>query len=135
MNQLVTDLGGQIWVEDRVSGDPLQGSRFVIELPAWKEEVELPCGRDTCITFYKSEHCVFCGPVHDTLIGVIDELGVSRSLISVVNVDDPDSEISEEDLAAMPTVRICEEELEGYQEEDDIRTAVLKMIMMSCMTG
>ncbi len=135
VNQLVTDLGGQIWVEDRVSGDPLQGSRFVIELPAWKEEVELPCGRDTCITFYKSEHCVFCGPVHDTLIGVIDELGVSRSLISVVNVDDPDSEISEEDLAAMPTVRICEEELEGYQEEDDIRTAVLKMIMMSCMTG
>ncbi|MFW9799195.1 MAG: PAS domain S-box protein [Candidatus Thorarchaeota archaeon] len=135
VNQLVTDLGGRVWVEDRVSGDSMQGSTFVVELPAWKEEVELPCGRDTCITFYKSEHCVFCGPVYETLMGVMDELGVSRSLISVVSVDDPDSEISEEDLAAMPTVRICEEELEGYQEEDDIRTAVLKLIMMSCVTG
>ncbi|MFQ5833506.1 MAG: PAS domain S-box protein [Candidatus Thorarchaeota archaeon] len=135
VNQLVSDLGGRVWVEDRVSGDPIQGSTFVVELPAWKEEVELPCSRDTCITFYKSEHCVFCGPVYETLMGVVDELGVSRSLISVVNVDDPDSEVSEEDLAAMPTVRICEEELEGYQEEDDIRTAVLKMIMMSCSAG
>jgi PAS domain S-box-containing protein len=90
VNQMVTDLKGQVWVEDRVAGDMSQGSRFVVILPAWKEELELPCGRDSCITFYKSDHC--------------------------------------------PTIRICEEEREGYVEEDDIRTLVLQMIMKGCFS-
>ncbi|MFX1265558.1 MAG: PAS domain S-box protein [Promethearchaeota archaeon] len=135
VNQLVSDLGGAVWVEDRVTGNPSQGSRFIVTLPAWEEEKELPCGRDACITFYKSEHCVFCGPVLDSLTGIMDELGVSHSMLSVVSVDDPDSGVTEDDLAAVPTVRICDVEMEGYQEEDDLRTAVLGMIMKGCFDG
>jgi PAS domain S-box-containing protein len=31
--EIVRQLGGRIWVEDRVYGDPAKGSRFVVELP------------------------------------------------------------------------------------------------------
>ncbi|UCC93242.1 MAG: PAS domain S-box protein [Thermoplasmata archaeon] len=31
--EIIRQLGGRIWVEDRVYGDPTQGSRFVVELP------------------------------------------------------------------------------------------------------
>ena len=132
VNQMISDLDGQVWVEDRVAGDLSQGSRFVIILPAWKEERELPCGRDACITFYKSEHCVFCGPTYDNMMRILDELGVSRSWVEVLSVDDPESGVTEEDLIALPTIRICEDEVEGYSEEDDIRTLVLQMIMKGC---
>ncbi|MHA2140025.1 MAG: PAS domain S-box protein [Candidatus Thorarchaeota archaeon] len=132
VNQMITDLNGQVWVEDRVAGDMSQGSKFVIILPAWKEELELPCGRDSCITFFKSDHCVFCGPAYDNMMRVLDELGVNPAMVQVLNVDDPDSRVTEADLIALPTIRICEEEREGYVEEDDIRTLVLQMIMKGC---
>ncbi|MCJ2540130.1 MAG: PAS domain-containing sensor histidine kinase, partial [Candidatus Thermoplasmatota archaeon] len=31
--EIIRQLGGRIWVEDRVYGDPSQGSKFVVELP------------------------------------------------------------------------------------------------------
>jgi len=62
VNQIVRSLGGRIKAEDRVVGDHTQGAKFVIMLPMWVEIAELPCGRNTCITFYKSNHCVFCDP-------------------------------------------------------------------------
>jgi PAS domain S-box-containing protein len=31
--EIVRQLGGRIWVEDRVYGDPAQGSKFILELP------------------------------------------------------------------------------------------------------
>ncbi|MHA2068335.1 MAG: sensor histidine kinase, partial [Candidatus Thorarchaeota archaeon] len=132
VNQMISDLDGQVWVEDRVAGDHAQGSRFVVILPAWKEERELPCGREACITFYKSDHCVFCGPAYDNLIRVLDDMGISRSWLEILSVDDPDSGVTEQDLIALPTIRICEEAVEGYVEEDDIRTLVLQMIMKGC---
>jgi hypothetical protein len=30
----VEDFRGKVWVEDRVQGDPVKGTRFVIMLPA-----------------------------------------------------------------------------------------------------
>ena len=134
VNQMVTDLKGQVWVEDRVPGDMSQGSKFVVILPAWKEELVLPCGRESCISFYKSDHCVFCGPAFDNMMRVLDEFGVNRSMVQILNVDDPESGVTEADLIALPTIRICESEREGYVEEDDIRTLVLEMIMKGCFS-
>jgi signal transduction histidine kinase len=31
--EIVRQLGGRIWVEDRVYGDPKKGSKFIVELP------------------------------------------------------------------------------------------------------
>jgi PAS domain S-box-containing protein len=126
VDRYVTDLGGEIWVEDRVKGKPEKGSKFVLLLPVYKEEIAIPP-----ILYYKSEHCVFCNPVLDSLEVVLKEMGISTSAIEIVNVDDPDSEVTEGDLPALPTIRLGKNELAGYQSEEDLRTAIMSMIFMS----
>ncbi|MHA1902354.1 MAG: PAS domain S-box protein [Candidatus Thorarchaeota archaeon] len=126
VNQLVSDLHGKIWVEDRVSGDSSKGSKFVVVLPIWRDALEIPT-----ITFFKSQHCVFCTPVFDSLNMVLDELGISRTAVDLQDVDDPASGVQEEDLPALPTIRIGSEELTGFISEDDLRSSIMKLIMES----
>ncbi|MGY5861880.1 MAG: PAS domain-containing sensor histidine kinase [Candidatus Thorarchaeota archaeon] len=132
VDQTIGGLDGRVWVEDRVIGDQSQGCRFIISLPAWSEKMLTPCGKSACITFYKSDHCIFCGPVHNTLIGVLDEMGLNHFIMEVINVDDPESGVSAEDLPALPTIRICKAELTGSVSEDELRSSVMNMLMMSC---
>ncbi|MEE9353169.1 MAG: hypothetical protein V3U94_01960, partial [Candidatus Thorarchaeota archaeon] len=120
------------WVEDRVIGDQSKGCRFVISLPAWSETMLTPCGKSACITFYKSDHCIFCGPVYNSLLGILDEMGLNHFIMEVINVDDPESGVAAEDLPALPTIRICKKELTGSVSEDELRTNVMNMLMMSC---
>ncbi|MHA2360186.1 MAG: PAS domain-containing sensor histidine kinase, partial [Candidatus Thorarchaeota archaeon] len=53
VDRYIDDLGGRVWVENRVKSDPSKGSKFVILVPAWKEQLKVPQ-----IVFYKSDHCV-----------------------------------------------------------------------------
>ncbi|MFX0108167.1 MAG: PAS domain S-box protein [Candidatus Hodarchaeota archaeon] len=124
VDRYVEDMGGQIWVEDRVPGKPMEGSRFVVILPAWKEKIRLPT-----ITFWKSDHCVFCGPVLDMLSSILDELGVGRTVLNVVNIDDPGSPVTEDDLPALPTIDMGGNQLTGFVSEDDLRSTLMTMIM------
>ncbi|MBN2228689.1 MAG: PAS domain S-box protein [Candidatus Thorarchaeota archaeon] len=126
VDRYLSDIGGKIWVEDRVSGDYSQGSKFVVLLPAWKEELRIPT-----ILFYKSDHCVFCGPVLNSLVSILSEMGVSTSSIKTINVDDPASGVSEEDLPALPTIHLGEDQMSGYLSEDDLRSAVSKLFFTS----
>ncbi len=125
-DRYISDLGGRIWVEDRTLGDSSKGSKFVILLPTWKELLQLPP-----IMYYKSEHCIFCGPVLASLETVLNELGIGTSAIQIVNVDDPDSMVAEEDLPALPTIQMGMDQLSGFHSEDDLREAVTKMILLS----
>ncbi len=125
-DRYIRHLGGRIWIEDRVKGDPSKGSKFVVTIPKWQEELELPS-----IDFYKSDHCVFCGPVLDTLTSVLDELGIGRSSLNVINIDDPASGVSEDDLPALPTIHIGDEELTGFLSEEDLRMGVMRLLMTS----
>ncbi|MFW9908167.1 MAG: PAS domain S-box protein [Candidatus Thorarchaeota archaeon] len=122
-DRYISHLGGRIWVEDRIKGDPSKGSRFVVILPRWREKAELPV-----ITFYKSEHCVFCGPVFETLSAIMDEIGVGRSVIEVVNIDDPSAGITEDDLPALPTIQMGTEQLTGFLSEEDLRAGVMRLL-------
>jgi hypothetical protein len=126
VDRYITDLGGRIWVENRVARDSSKGSKFVILLPLWKELIQLPP-----IMYYKSEHCIFCGPVLTTLNTVLNELGIGTSSIQIVNVDDPESMVAEEDLPALPTIQMGMEQLSGFLSEDDLREAITKMIFLS----
>lgn len=126
VDRYISDLGGRIWVEDRTSGDSSKGSKFVILLPTWKEVLQVPP-----IMYYKSEHCIFCGPVLASLETVLNELGLGTSSIQIINVDDPDSMIAEEDLPALPTIQMGMDQLSGFLSEDDLREAVTKMIFLS----
>lgn len=126
VERYISQLGGRIWVEDRVRGDYTQGSRFIVLIPAWKEVLAVPQ-----IIFYKSDHCVFCGPVLASLTAVLTEMGIAAHAIKTINVDDPLSDVSEGDLPALPTIYMGPEQLSGYLSEDDLRAAVTKMLFTS----
>ncbi|MFW9982006.1 MAG: PAS domain S-box protein, partial [Candidatus Thorarchaeota archaeon] len=132
VDRIVKNIGGKIRVEDRVKGDYSQGARFVLMLPLWIETPELHCGQKTCITFYKSNHCIFCDPAMEILSSVLDSLGVPQSMIESINVDDPSVEIKEEDLPMLPYIKICNEELTGFISELAIRSAVMNLLMTNC---
>jgi PAS domain S-box-containing protein len=127
-DRVVRDLNGKIWVEDKVKGKPDLGSRFVILLSSWREE-ERPWGEEPPIIFYKSDHCVFCGPMFDALTAVLQEFGVSSEAIRLVNVNDPDSKVSESDLIALPTIEIGSTIVTGLVDDNEIRSVVMNMIM------
>ncbi len=126
VDRYISDLDGRIWIEDIVAGDSSSGSRFVILLPAWKEALKIPS-----IIFYKSDHCVFCGPVLESLTVILNEFGIGTSYLNIVNVDDPTSDVNESDLPALPTIQMGKEQLSGFLSEDDLRSAVSKLLFMS----
>ncbi len=132
VDRIVKNIGGRIRVEDRVKGDHSQGARFVLMLPLWTETPELHCGRNTCITFYKSNHCVFCEPAMEIMIAVFDSLGVPLSMVETINVDDPGVEIAVEELPMLPYIKICDQELTGFISENAIRTSVMNLLMTNC---
>ena len=125
----VASLGGTIWAEDRVEGDHTQGAKFVVMLQSWNEQKILECGRSHCISFYKSNHCLFCDPTYEILLGVMDELGVPLSVLEVINVDDPNSKIKENELPMLPLTRICNVELTGFADVDAVRSAIMNLLM------
>jgi PAS domain S-box-containing protein len=132
VDRILKNIGGMIRVEDRVKGDHSQGANFVVMLPLWVEVPELHCGRSTCITFYKSNHCVFCEPAMEILNSVLDSLGVPKSMIETLNVDDPHVEVTQDDLPMLPYIKICNEELSGFISETAIRSAVMNLMMTNC---
>ncbi len=126
VDRYIEHLGGRVWVEDRKPSDPSKGSKFIVLLPAWKEELMLPT-----IMFYKSDHCVFCGPVLESLTAVLTEMNISPSTINLINVDDPSSGVREGDLPALPTINMGKKQLAGYVSEDDLRAEISTMLLMS----
>jgi hypothetical protein len=126
VDRYIEHLGGSVWVEDRNPSDPSQGSRFIVLLPAWTEELKIPP-----IMFYKSDHCVFCGPVLESLTVVLKEMNINPSNINLINVDDPTSEVSKDDLPALPTILMGKKQLAGFMSEDDLRVEVSTMLLMS----
>jgi PAS domain S-box-containing protein len=132
VDRIVRNIGGKIRVEDRVKGDHSQGAKFVLMLPLWIEAPELQCGRATCITFYKSNHCVFCDPAMEILVSVLDSMGVPQSMVETINVDDPGVEVTEEELPMLPYLKICKQELTGFISESSIRNSVMNLLMTHC---
>jgi PAS domain S-box-containing protein len=126
VDRYIEHLGGRVWVEDRKPSDPSKGSKFIVLLPAWKEELMLPT-----IMFYKSDHCVFCSPVLESLTAVLTEMNISPSTINLINVDDPSSGVKEGDLPALPTINMGKKQLAGYVSEDDLRAEISTMLLMS----
>ncbi|MFX1260712.1 MAG: PAS domain S-box protein [Promethearchaeota archaeon] len=134
-DNIVRSLNGQIWVEDRVEGDPSQGAKFVCVFPAWTDETELPCGGKKCITFYKSTHCFWCEPVFDLLMRLMEELSIASSIVESINVDDPNVELPEDEMPVLPTIRFCDVELNGFIQEQSLRKELLLLLGKPCYKG
>ncbi len=134
-DNIVRSLNGQIWVEDRVEGDPSKGAKFVCVFPVWTDETDLPCGGKKCITFYKSAHCFWCDPVYDLLMRLMEELSIARSIVELVDVDDPNADLPDTGLPLLPTVRLCDIELNGFVQEQNLRNGLLQMLGKPCYKG
>jgi PAS domain S-box-containing protein len=132
VHAIIEGVGGNIRVEDRVEGKSSLGTRVVIDMDLWKEKMATECDRDNCITFYMSNHCLFCGPSMDILIGVLEGFGISSSIIEVINIDDPSVQISRHDLPMVPVTRICNREITGLTDATTVRQAVMDMILKGC---
>ncbi|MFW9769372.1 MAG: PAS domain S-box protein [Candidatus Thorarchaeota archaeon] len=132
VDQILKNIGGMIRVEDRVKGNHTQGANFIVLLPLWVEQPELHCGRQTCITFYKSNHCVFCDPAMEILTSVLESFGVPQGMVETINVDDPIANLTENDLPMLPYIKICDEELSGFISETAIRSAVMNLMVTNC---
>ncbi|TFG34648.1 PAS domain S-box protein [Candidatus Thorarchaeota archaeon] len=123
VDRYISDLGGRIWIEDIELGDSSKGCKFVVLLPVWREAIKIPT-----IMFYKSDHCVFCGPVLDSLTAVLNEFGIGSPYLQVINVDEPSCDVNEDDLPALPTIQMGNELLSGFLSDDDLRSAISKLI-------
>ena len=123
-DRYIDDLGGKVWIEDTVSNEPSKGCKVISLIPLWVEEFDIPP-----ITFYKSEHCVFCSPVLESLTGILQEMGINTRAIDLIDIDDPSSGVSADDLPALPTIRMGAAELTGFVPEDDLRSALMTMMM------
>ncbi|MHA2141422.1 MAG: PAS domain S-box protein [Candidatus Thorarchaeota archaeon] len=134
-DNIVRSLNGQIWVEDRVEGDPSKGAKFVCVFPIWTDETDLPCGGKKCITFYKSAHCFWCDPVYDLLMRLMEELSIARSIVESVDVDDPNAELPDNELPLLPTIRLCDIDLNGFVQEQNLRKELIRMLGKPCYKG
>jgi PAS domain S-box-containing protein len=132
VDQIIRNLEGEIYVQDRVEGDHTQGARFIVEVPVWVEIIGLECGRSTCITFYKSNHCLFCDPTYEVLLSVIEELGLPSYLVEVINIDDPNVNVDEKELPILPFIKICDDELSGFVGPDRVRIALMTLMTKPC---
>ncbi len=135
VDQIVRDLEGEVYLVNRVENDYTKGAKVILELPVWVEIIGLECGRSACITFYKSNHCLFCDPTYEVLLSVIEEMGLPSYLVEVFNVDDPDVNISASELPMLPFIKICNEELTGFVGADTVRTALMALMVQSCYPG
>ena len=133
VDAITKQLGGRVWAEDRVKGRPSEGARFVVEVPSWIEPMDLPCGKNTCITFYKSNHCLFCEPAFEILMELVQEFGLPSRSVEVVNVDDPSAQITENDVPVVPLIRLCRDhQVSGFVSDDQLRSALMGLMVKPC---
>ena len=59
----------------------------------------------------------------------MEEMDLPLSLIESINVDDPTSSVSSDDIPMLPLVRICDVEIVGFADVNQVRTALMKMVL------
>lgn len=92
-----------------------------------------PCGKCSCVIMYKSQACVFCDPAAEILEEALSSFGVPSSAIIQVDVEaNDDCGCGTEDIAMLPTIKICDSMLTGLPDEGLLRDAVIRAIMKDC---
>ncbi|MHA1959480.1 MAG: hypothetical protein ACW99U_04585 [Candidatus Thorarchaeota archaeon] len=93
------------------------------------------CGRCGCIIFYTGDDCVLCPPASDILKDTASSLGVSSQSFCEVDVDMDDGRAIDASLIAVPSIRICDRQLNGLPDEASIRDALVRaMILQPCFS-
>ncbi|MFW9808522.1 MAG: hypothetical protein ACFFE6_03985 [Candidatus Thorarchaeota archaeon] len=102
-------------------------------IPTSSTEMKTPCGRCGCIIFYKGELCIFCEAATEMLADALMGFGVSSSAICEIDVDsEEECGCGTDDIAMLPTIRICDMKLTGLPDEQSMNDAVMRAIMRDC---
>jgi len=92
-----------------------------------------PCGKCSCVIMYKSQTCVFCDPAAEILAETLSNFGVPSSAIIQVDVEsNDDCGCGTEDIAMLPTIKICDSMITGLPDEGMLNDAVIRAIMKEC---
>jgi hypothetical protein len=58
-------------------------------------------------------------------------MNINPTNIHLISVDDPGSEISEDELPALPTIQMGKKLIAGFISEDDLRAEISTILLMS----
>lgn len=96
-------------------------------------EMKTPCGRCGCIIFYKGAFCIFCDAATEMLTNALIGFGVPDSAICEIDVESNDEcGCGTEDIAMLPTIRVCDKKLTGLPDQQSMTDAVMQAIMKDC---
>jgi hypothetical protein len=65
----------------------------------------------------------------------MEELSIARSIVESIDVDDPNADLPDGGLPLLPTVRLCDVELNGFVQEQNLRNGLLQMLGKPCYKG
>ena len=89
------------------------------------------CGRTSCVTFLSGEHCVFCEPAKGMLRDLLSQFDVPFTCVSEIDVENDDI-AQDENILALPTIKICDETIVGLPDEGAVRDAIVRALMNEC---
>ena len=93
---------------------------------------ETSCGKTGCIMLYTGEHCFFCGMAHEVLESAVEMYGLASTTIHEVDMDNDENREREPDVTGLPTIKICDEIIQGLPQEQEVKDAVMRALMKDC---
>ncbi len=97
-------------------------------------DCKVACGRESCIIFYKGEHCMFCKPTNEVLKEALLQFGLTETSILEIDVGEDESLARDAGVVGLPTIKICNETLLGLPDEGSIRDAIVNAMMQECFS-
>lgn len=95
-------------------------------------ECKVACGKESCIIFYKGDHCMFCEPTNEVLKESLLQFGLSESSVFKIDVGEYENVARDAGVVGLPTIKICDEVLIGLPDEGSIRDALVNAMMRDC---
>jgi len=95
-------------------------------------KMEVPCGKQGCVVFYKGEHCMFCQPASEILKESLLQFGLKESSVCEIDIGEHEDVAREAGIVGLPTIEICGEVIMGLPDEGSIRDAIVNAIMQDC---
>ncbi|MBD3406051.1 MAG: hypothetical protein GF411_08005 [Candidatus Lokiarchaeota archaeon] len=94
----------------------------------------IPCKRESCITLYTSQNCLFCELVVKKVEEILKQFGLSPYMIRKVRLDELNSEELSR-ITLLPTTQICDTELHGIPSDATITDAVTRSVFKPCFAA
>jgi hypothetical protein len=91
------------------------------------------CGECSCVILFKGEFCLFCDAAQEIIANSLQEFGIPMTALREVDVDSAaECGCNADDIAMLPTIKICDVKITGLPEEQSVNDAMIRAIMKPC---